>query len=352
MRLFLLLLGLGYLLLAISACDNSANKQTDICPDVPAIKLTGKMCGMSLTAPRDPFVQDPMAEMAVLGLDWVALLPYGIFDTTHPDVIRPETNFTWWGETTAGISESHRLAKAQGIKVMLKPQLWSWQQWIGDLDMQDSARWDTFHASYTKFICRWAKLADSLNVDLFCIGTEVKQSAMYFPDYWRGLIDTVRQIYSGELTYAPNWDEYEQVTFWDKLDYIGVDAYFSLLPGQTPRICNLVEAWEPIVQKLEAFSNQWNKPMIFTEWGYLTLDGCAFETWNLEKNRSSAGINQVAQANAMHALLVTFGKKSWWKGGFQWKWYSDLATSGRDRSDDYTPQGKIAEDILKQFYLP
>ena len=109
-------------------------------------------------------------------------------------------------------------------------------------------------------------------------------------------------------------------------------------------------AWEPTFDKIKAFSEQWNKPILFTEWGYLTLDGCAYKTWELEKNRSSANINQQAQANAAQALLEIFGKEDWWAGGFQWKWYSDIATSSRDRSDDYTPQGKMTEDVLKALY--
>ncbi|BDS11038.1 glycoside hydrolase family 113 [Aureispira anguillae] len=338
-----------FLLLGEMGCDKvppacEASRQNGL--------LKGKICGMSLTAPPDPFVQDPMAEMTVLGIDWVALLPFGFFDPDSASIQYDSTGNSgwWWGETAAGITTSHNLAQAQGMKTMLKPQLWSWKGWIGDMDYPSQAEWDIFHANYTDFICYWARLAESLDVDLFCIGTEIKASAMNHPAYWSNLIDTIRQIYTGKLTYAPNWDEYDQIAFWDQLDYIGVDAYFSLIPDHTPTVCDLKKAWEPTFEALEAFSKRWNKPILFTEWGYLSLDGCAYQTWKLEKNRSSASINEQAQANAAQALLETFGKEDWWAGGFQWKWYADLATSSQDRSDDYTPQGKMAADVLRDLY--
>jgi hypothetical protein len=314
--------------------------------------LSNKICGMSLTAPRDPFVGDPMVEMDALGISWVALLPFGFFDQENASIQFDTTGAGawWWGETKAGITASHNLAATQGMKTMLKPQLWSWQGWIGDMKYPSQQEWDDFHADYIQFIFYWARIAEDLDVDLFCIGTEIKESAINYPNYWNNLIDSVRQVYTGSITYAPNWDEYEQIVFWDKLDYIGVDAYFSLLPDATPEVCDLKIAWEPTFEHLKTFSEQWNKPILFTEWGYLSLDGCAYKTWELEKDRSSANINEEAQANAAQALLELFGKEDWWAGGFQWKWYSDLATSTQDRSDDYTPQGKMTEDVLKALY--
>lgn len=342
----LILITLGFV-----GCEDKI--MTESCnPPAQSGLLKGKICGMSLTAPANPFVQDPMAAMASLGIDWVALLPFGFFDQTQA-IIRfdsIDTGGGWWGETKAGITTSHNLAKAQGMKTMLKPQLWSWQGWIGEMSYSTQAEWDKFHINYTNFICYWARVAETLNVDLFCIGTEIKESAMNYPTYWKDLIAEIRQIYSGKITYASNWDEYNHIMFWDELDYIGVDAYFSLLPDATPRVCDLKAAWEPTFNALKSFSEQWKKPILFTEWGYLSLDGCAYKTWELEKDRERASINEQAQANAAQALLETFGKETWWIGGFQWKWYADLPTSTQDRSNDYTPQGKIASDVLKVLY--
>ncbi|CAA6817625.1 MAG: Unknown protein [uncultured Aureispira sp.] len=348
MRYYLYLFSILFIILTFSNCETIAP------PCETAIQnalLKDKICGMSLVAPRDPFVQDPMVDMSALGINWVALIPFGFFDQDSASIVFDTTGAVgWWGETKAGITASNNLAVAEGVKTMLKPQLWSWKGWIGDMEYSTQQEWDDFHADYINFIFYWARIAEDLDVDIFCIGTEIKKSAINHPIYWRNLIDSVRQVYSGPITYAPNWDEYEQITFWDRLDYIGVDAYFSLLPDATPRVCDLKTAWEPTFEHLKTFSKHWNRPVLFTEWGYLSLDGCAYQTWELEKNRSRASINEQAQANAAQALLELFGKEDWWAGGFQWKWYSDLATSTQDRSDDYTPQGKITADVLKALY--
>ena len=46
--------------------------------------------------------------------------------------------------------------------------------------------------------------------------------------HWRKLIRKTRSLYQGQLTYAANFDQYHEVSFWDALDFMGVNAYFSL----------------------------------------------------------------------------------------------------------------------------
>ena len=35
------------------------------------------------------------------------------------------------------------------------------------------------------------------------------------PKYWYHLIEKIKAIYSGQLTYAENWDSYQTVPFFD-----------------------------------------------------------------------------------------------------------------------------------------
>ena len=326
--------------------------ETSLSCDAPvqAGLLKGKMKGMSFVAPPSPFVNDPMTPLKALGIEWIAALPYSFFRKNQPSIGRSSGG--WWGERPEGICETIRLAHAQGIKVMLKPQLWTFDQWIGELNFETTKEWEIFEENYTQFIMGWAKVADSMQVDLFCIGTEIRHSTEKRPQFWRDLIDEIKTVYQGKLTYAPNWDDYDKVTFWDKLDYIGTDAYFPLLPDKTPSVCQLKEAWKPTFNKLKAYAKKWDKPMLFTEFGYMSMDGCAHKTWELEKNRGTVNANEVAQANAIQALLETFGQEDWWAGGFQWKWYpSEHSAMGEGKqAKDYTPQGKQTEQVLKIMY--
>jgi hypothetical protein len=357
MRYFLIgiLVLIGLLFSFVWEDSSSSNTKIEAPPKckspVQSGLLVNKMNGMSFVAPPNPFPSDPMEELSTLGVGWIASLPYAIFQKNKPTFNRVVSG-GWWGEGSDGMYKTIELAHEQGLKVMLKPQLWTHGQWIGNLDFKTNKEWELFEVSYSKFILYWATVADSMDVELFCIGTEIQHSTDKRPNYWRNLIDDIREIYKGKLTYAPNWDDYEKVTFWDKLDYIGTDAYFPLLPDKTPSVCNLKDAWQPILKKLKAFSEKWNKPVLFTEFGYLSLDGCAFKTWELEKDRRSVDINEQAQSNAVQALLEVFAEEKWWAGGFLWKWYPNLNSAAGEgkRARDYTPQGKLLEKVLKKMY--
>ena len=115
------------------------------------------------------------------------------------------------------------------------------------------------------------------------------------------------------------------------------------------------KAWQPILKKLKKFSAKNNKPIVFSEFGYMSLDGCAHNTWELESKRRETPVNELAQANALDALFEVFWKEDWWGGGFIWKWYSNYQKGegrrDRFRAGDYTPQGKQGEEILKKWYI-
>ena len=71
----------------------------------------------------------------------------------------------------------------------------------------------------------------------------------------------------------------------------------------------------------------------------------------MEKRIKSSNINEQAQANALQALYEVFGEEDFWAGGFLWKWYPRGGGHVEYPGRDYTPQGKIAHDVVKNFYL-
>ena len=56
----------------------------------------------------------------------------------------------------------------------------------------------------------------------------INQRRALLLQHWWELIANIRQSYSGQLTYAANFDNYQEVYFWDQLDLIGINAYFPL----------------------------------------------------------------------------------------------------------------------------
>lgn len=325
------------------------SKKTDPISNIPIPEH--KVKGMALVAPPSPFEEDPIKPMTTLGVNWVSIQPYGFFKKNHPEISYNKGQ-QWWGEVPEGIAKSVEHAHENNVKVLLKPQLWTHSQWIGDFDLEHEQDLQTWQNNYETFILGFAKMADSLKVEMLCIATEIKQIAQKHPDYWRALIKKIRLVYKGSLTYAANWDSWQNISFWDDLDYIGVDAYFPLVKAKTATVSKLQKAWKPIVEELAAFHKQYDKPILFTEFGYMSVDDCAYNHWNVEAEQASRAINEQAQANALQALFETFANLDWWHGGFQWKWYPNNQSNWGEGAwaKDYTPQDKEAEKVLKKYF--
>lgn len=311
-----------------------------------------KIKGLSFVAPHEPFDTNPFEPIKKVNADWIAVIPYA-FTRPSETIVHynhNESNKRWWGEGRVGVKETIKQAQANGLKIMLKPQVWCGNGWIGNLDYKTKEDWQKWEASYEEYILPFASLADSLCVEMLCIGTEIKQSVIKRPSYWHQLIPKIRKYYSGMITYAANWDEYKHVDFWDKLDYIGIDAYFPLHEDKTPQVHQLISPMESTLNELDKYSKKHKRKILFTEYGYLSVDGAGGKTWELEANLRSLNYNPEAQANCIAAMLACCSNKSWWAGGFLWKWYPEVHKMRRGIEKDHSPQGKVGEDSLRVWY--
>ena len=107
-------------------------------------------------------------------------------------------------------------------------------------------------------------------------------------DRWNDVIDAVRAVYDGKLTYAANFDAYQDVAFWDKLDVMGVNAYFQLKPNiddsldDEEMLALFTRRWEAILGKMARFQNKHGiegMPIVFTELGYTFRKHSTVEPW-------------------------------------------------------------------------
>lgn len=326
-------------------------------PDGPAAApivrwdTTEKIDGVSFSAPRremSPAALDPVVD---LGAGWIAVIPYAFVDPEDPAVVFDRER-QYWGERSEGVAATIEWAQGRGLRVLLKPHLWvRGQGWPGEFEPHGDEAWATFLDGYRDYILRFAAVADSTGAAMFSVGTEVDIVAEKRPDYWRSLIADVRARYDGALTYAVNWDEHADIGFWDALDLIGIDAYFPLLDHSTPVVDDLIAAWEPWVEELEATSARFGRPLLFTEFGYRSIDGAAGRQWELPEGREARGLphNEEAQAAAYEALFRVWWDRPDFAGGFLWEWHSG-APSARWIATDFTPRGKRAETVVREWY--
>lgn len=304
--------------------------------------------GVCLVAPRNPIEMHDLKPVQEINADWVAVVPYAFAFAGDPK-INFDTSRQWWGERSEGVIQTIAYAKQLGLKVMLKPHVWvRGEGWPGDFTLESEEAWQKWETSYAKYLQTMTRIADSMQVEMLCIGTEYRKAVVERPDFWRSLIDTIRHHYDGKLTYAANWDNFEHVSFWDQLDFIGIDAYFPLCEDQTPDHSTLITAWQTPWRSIKKVQRRFNKPVLFTEYGYRSADYTSHGHWHYSLENLSS--NMEAQKNAYEALYQVFWDEPWFAGGFLWKWFTEPEMAGGEEDAEYTPQNKPASEVIKQVY--
>jgi len=308
-----------------------------------------KINGISFVASPKKVLQEHIAPVLNLNANHAAIMPFGfIKNLEHPEIIY-NTNRQWFGETNSGAKQYINKLQENNVKIMLKPQIWIWQgEYTGNLKMNSEEDWKSLEDSYRVFILDFAKLAKDTQVDIFCFGTELEQFIIHRPEYWNSLISEIKEVYTGKLTYAANWDEYKRVPFWDQLDYIGVDAYFPVSEKETPTVEEAKNGWKPWKEEMISISKGVNKKIIFTEFGYRSMNHAGKEPW--ESDHTITNINMEAQSNLTSALFEELWNEDWFAGGYIWKWYINHKEVGGEEDNQFTPQNKPVENIIRVNY--
>lgn len=308
---------------------------------------SSKINGVNFTAPVRKPATNPFNPVLEAQANWTSVVPYAYGRPGRP-AVNFDQGWQWWGETSRGTRETIRQAKAKGLKVMVKPHVWIMGQgWAGDFACKTVEDWEIWERDYEAYILTFAKMAEEEGAEMFCIGTEYRKAVIHRSPYWRDLIRKVRRVYSGKLTYAANWDNYEKVTFWDQLDYIGIDAYFPLSNDQTPTTKTLLTAWKPYAKRLQKLHDRTGKPVLFTEYGYCSADYTARQPWSEGGDRA---LNFQGQIHAYEALYQIFWEKEWMAGGFIWKWFEYHEQAGGAKHRGYTPQNKPVIKTIQKWY--
>ncbi|MCY7408816.1 MAG: hypothetical protein LH473_00955 [Chitinophagales bacterium] len=335
---------LSFLLLI--ACNSSEVKIYDGNPIVTETAGTKKINGISMIAAPHRIDSSEFSLFRNVNANYVCLLPFAFVRNGEPHVYY-NTGHQWWGESPAGIAASIKLAHQNGLQVVIKPQIWMHNGFTGDLMFASDDEWKKFEQSYTNYIFQLLPLADSLHAEMFCLGNELDSFVMQRTAYWSHLIDTARTVFHGKLVYAENWDCYDKFPLWSKLDYIGTNAYFPLSDSKTPTTDELIGKWKIYSEQLQKYSQRFSKPILFTEYGYRSIDFATEEPWD---SYHSAASNYEAQKNAYEAFYKTFWNQEWCAGGFSWKWLDSNSSADVPVEIDYTPQGKPAMEVLKKWY--
>jgi hypothetical protein len=298
-----------------------------------------------------------MAQIAATGANSIEITPRIWTAGKTASTVFADPNKT---ESDASLTQGILNAEADGLSVVIKPAISGLDHTMSSsLAPADVA---AFFASYKAEIVHLAEIAQATGVKTFAIGNELGglSTAPYLA-YWTDIIQSVRAVYSGQLTYAAATDEIYKVSFWNQLDVIGANVYPPLAVPGTPTVQDIVDAWHeappanawwaPTFEDMspydfiQSIAQQYGKPVLMTEAGYLSVD------YNGEISGVSglAGLLDVQeQADAYQAFFQVWGPAagSWLQGVEFWNWDLD----GNYSPNGFSPMGKPAQAIVTAYF--
>jgi hypothetical protein len=291
---------------------------------------------------QTPEMEKTLDELKSLGVNSIAIHPYAqIREDGHVVMGRRS------GTSTTHITTPLRWAHERGMSAMLIPHIAYWGtkfSWRGEINFVTPEEWDRFFADYETWIVQMATAAESEHAEIFCVGLEFTH-AQKFEERWRNIILAVRQVYHGKVTYGANWNEYEEIRFWDALDFIGVLAYFPLTKAVDPSAEEIAAAWEKKCVDLERFSkHNGGKQFLFAEIGYNESSRAAAEPWAFKTGGEHCA---EIQQRCIAAALSMSGRHPFLAGMYWWKWFPELA---HHHEENYRLQTEPIKELIAKHW--
>ena len=287
-------------------------------------------------------------ELGALGVQWISLTPFGFMSALDSPEVRHVGDMPA-GETDERIRAEIRAARARGLHVLLKPHIWVARgAWRARIALSSPDEWQRWFDSYEQWMIGYARLAEEEGVEILVVGTELRSSVERSADRWRQLLQRTREVYSGKLAYAANWDSASEVPFWDALDFVGVQFYAPLADeaGATERAMRQRLGRE--LDRLEAIAHGAERPVLLTEVGYKSVEHTEVRPFEWSE-RSDAPVNDEHQARAYRVLLDGIASRDWIAGVYWWKWFTD-PDANEEGPRGFSPRRKPAEQIVRAAY--
>ena len=290
------------------------------------------------------------------GVNSIAIVPNYYMDTINSSSVFASDITPSNQDVVAGI----KAAQAAGLDVLLKPHVDPLDGiWRAYMEPDDPAAW---FASYKAMLVNYAQIAQQTGLKTMSIGTElVSMTGANYRAQWLDIIDAVRDVFDGELTYSAEWGEANTLSFWDEIDVIGIDGYFPLAASdKVPTAAELKLSWTHAsavdyvddvlggvspVEFLHNLSVQYDKKVMFTEIGFRPIEGAATSPGDWEMDGK---FSEQAQTNLYKALFEVFGSQGgdWFSGFYIW----DRRAENGEVQKDYHTEGRPAQRIIDLWY--
>jgi hypothetical protein len=302
---------------------------------------------------------DAIASWKATGGNAIAYAPRWFMDAPTSTTIAPEASLGSPSDESviAAIDEAHR----QGLRVMLRPYLDVKDgSWRADITPSNVGAW---FASYTAFIDHYLDIAKAHTVEEFTLGVElINMTQPKYDSYWSTIIADARARFTGLLTYSANWGktgdrvEFAQITWWGKLDFIGLSAYFPLYEWDSPSLEQMVAGWSSYtdhwggtykwIDDIKAVHDSFNKDVAFTEIGFGSYINSPAR-WDQPQKTDMLDLG--VQGRAVDATMQVWSGIPWFRGIYWWHWEPWVGGGGQNDTSD-TLNNKPAVQVLTRWF--
>jgi hypothetical protein len=255
--------------------------------------------------------------------------------------------------TPQQLGELIQHAKSRKLRVIVMPIVLldapRGTEWRGRIAPES---WDKWWQSYREMMHHFSWICEANGVDVMVVGSELVSTEAQV-DQWTRTIEQVRKEFSGKLTYSANWDHYNTIKFWDQLDFIGMNSYWSLGKNKDASLEEIKKNWAKIQGELFEFQKKVKKPIFFLEVGWCSMSNMAHEPWDYTKDDREAPTDNELQRRLYEGFFESWHGRPELGGFGIWQWTPDpdpKDTEGQEQKlRGYTPKDKPAEKVLREW---
>jgi hypothetical protein len=176
---------------------------------------------------------------------WLGANSVGIDFNFYTNGITPTHVYAKPGGTASPATIAWVIAAARehGLRVLIRPLLnednLTGNAWRGSIHPRSATQW---FASYRAFLKPYLVQAQRYKASSFAVGAEL-DSLAGDKSQWKALDTGAAKLFSGQLTYAYNWDNWQHRPSFAPAPGAGVDAYPRFKYGDSARVPQLTAAW-------------------------------------------------------------------------------------------------------------
>lgn len=311
-------------------------------------------------------INEELDHLADMGVEWVKVQTFLYQNNIHSSSMFVDGDRTASDESLEYIiNKLHKRRFKVLLELVVNLKYEKSGEWMGTITPDN---WDRWFESYNTLIEHYAKLAQKNEVEQLVVGVELT-STHRFKEKWEQIIDNTRKHYQGSIVFVANFDVYDTVPFWDKLDAIGMNFYFPINRSadwswyqpwskvkdkyNDPSYEDLLEGWQLWVDTLDRWQKKMNKPILVTEIGYTSQRGCTYQPWSRYLGESDFE----EQYLAYKALFEVWSKKQIVDGKFdggnylQGIYFFNWSSKKPENDRSYIPS-EAAKSIIRKWFAP